>query len=33
LARISWTLCWMLESLPFLRTHYMGLIYKGREAH
>jgi SAM-dependent methyltransferase len=33
LARISWTPCWMLESLPFLRTHYMGLIYKGREAH
>jgi len=32
LARISWSLCWLLESLPFLRTHYMGLIYKNEEA-
>ncbi len=30
LARFSWPLCWMLESLPFLCTHYMGLIYKDR---
>ena len=28
LARISWPLCWLLESCPFLCTHYMGLIYK-----
>ena len=32
LARISRSLCWLLESLPFLRTHYMGLIYKNEEA-
>jgi hypothetical protein len=31
-ARVSWSLCWMLEALPFLRTHYMGLIYKSRRA-
>ncbi|GBC92254.1 Phthiotriol/phenolphthiotriol dimycocerosates methyltransferase [bacterium HR15] len=28
LARISWPLCWVLEAIPFLCTHYMGLIYK-----
>jgi len=28
LARVSWPLCWLLESIPFLCTHYMGLIYK-----
>ncbi|MCS7065508.1 MAG: class I SAM-dependent methyltransferase [Fimbriimonadales bacterium] len=31
LARISWPLCWLLESIPFLCTHYMGLIYKEQE--
>ncbi len=30
LARLSWPLCWLLESLPLLCTHYMGLIYKDR---
>lgn len=29
LAQISWPLCWVLESLPILCTHYIGLIYKG----
>ncbi|MCX7993325.1 MAG: class I SAM-dependent methyltransferase [Fimbriimonadales bacterium] len=29
LAQISWPLCWVLESLPMLCTHYIGLIYKG----
>lgn len=31
LARFSWPLCWALESLPPLCTHYMGLIYKLKE--
>lgn len=27
-ARRSWALCYCLERLPFLRTHYLGLIRK-----
>jgi ubiquinone/menaquinone biosynthesis C-methylase UbiE len=27
LARHWWTSCWLLEKIPLLRTHYLGLIF------
>jgi SAM-dependent methyltransferase len=33
LARHWWTSCWMLEKIPLLRTHYLGLIVPFHKMH